>query len=493
MNETRILRVMAIDDDAPVRASLKQFDWKSVNAEWVDEANNGQDGLNKCRELRPDVVFLDIVMPIMDGLTMLSYLRDELPHVYVIILTCHQDYSYMRKAMQLGANDYILKINIDNNELFRVMKNLDQRIRLMWDGQDNDDIRKLLSRSAAFQQWWQFNNTHYVPFTGSAKVLILVLKKSILASEAFFIVNGPERELYPKIWYILDMTKLVLFFPPDISEDCFYKYAAQLAALNIELMPKIITGGIVNENSDLHKTLTDILTLIKLLFYKQPGEILESSNDKFSDLSQQEEKNLMAHWKNYPLQGRFEDFLQGFFKDWAQKQQIDPQQLKRIIVSLYIDWVGDAQSLTEQAIIEFFQTEAFSLDELIESTIECLCSGELAQNLLRWEIRTALKFINNSYKENIYLADVAMPSGLSPNYLNYLFQKYFNVTVNEYILRFRIDKAKELLRSSTEKIYEIAERIGIPNYRYFSSLFKEQTGLTPKAYQKSCMGKSNHV
>jgi two-component system response regulator YesN len=60
--------------------------------------------------------------------------------------------------------------------------------------------------------------------------------------------------------------------------------------------------------------------------------------------------------------------------------------------------------------------------------------------------------------------------------------------VSDYILRFRIEKAKEMLRSTVGKVYEIAEAVGIPNYRYFSALFKEQTGSTPKAYQKHSGG-----
>ena len=122
----------------------------------VGEAGNGLDGLAQCRELRPDIVFLDIIMPVMDGLTMFNYLREEQPQVYVVILTCHQDYPYMRKGMQLGAFDYILKVDIDNTELFRIMSNLNERIKYIWDNEDKTEINKILVQSASFQQWWRF-------------------------------------------------------------------------------------------------------------------------------------------------------------------------------------------------------------------------------------------------------------------------------------------------------------------------------------------------
>jgi two-component system response regulator YesN len=262
-------------------------------------------------------------------------------------------------------------------------------------------------------------------------------------------------------------------------------YVAGIAASFPDPYIQAVNGGILNDCKELPESLDKALSRVSLLFYKAPGELFESSDENFSPLSPEEEKKLTDQLRKYPLQGRFDDFLKGPFRLWSLKQQIPPHHLQAVIMSLYLDWVGGANTLTEQLVLPFAQMEAASVNELIENAIEFLCSSEQARELLRWELRCALRYISQSYGQNLILADVASHAGLSPNYLNYLFQKNFNITITDYILNFRMERAKEYLRTTNWKVYEVAKKVGIPNYRYFSTLFKEQIGITPKEYQKN--------
>lgn len=102
----------------------------------------------------------------------------------------------------------------------------------------------------------------------------------------------------------------------------------------------------------------------------------------------------------------------------------------------------------------------------------------------RYEIRTAIDIIEKSFCEQITLSSVAHIVGLSPNYLSRIFREEFGKSFNEFIIELRIEKAIQLLETSNLKVYEVAEAIGIPSYRYFSVLFRKRTGLTPKEYRK---------
>lgn len=90
--------------------------------------------------------------------------------------------------------------------------------------------------------------------------------------------------------------------------------------------------------------------------------------------------------------------------------------------------------------------------------------------------------VENNYANNISLAAVSELIGLTPPYLSALFKERTGQTFTEYLVSVRIRKAKELLRTGSFKIYEVAEQVGYADVRYFGEIFKKKTGLTPKEF-----------
>lgn len=100
------LRVVVIDDEAPARAKLRRYLAASDGLAWVGEAHDGPGAVGLVHRLRPDVMFLDISMPGMDGFAVLRALGDPLP-AEVVFVTAHDDYAV--KAFEVHAFDYLLK------------------------------------------------------------------------------------------------------------------------------------------------------------------------------------------------------------------------------------------------------------------------------------------------------------------------------------------------------------------------------------------------
>ena len=98
-------------------------------------------------------------------------------------------------------------------------------------------------------------------------------------------------------------------------------------------------------------------------------------------------------------------------------------------------------------------------------------------------ISIVLKYIDDNYGNFISLEKVAEVIGLNPVYLSYLFKKIKKVNFSEYLNKVRLEKAEELLIGSTLKIGEISEKVGYKDARYFSSLFKKRTGMSPNEYR----------
>jgi two-component system response regulator YesN len=102
-------KVLVVDDEVPIRESLRMFPWAKHEYELAGEAKNGREALAICEQVRPEIVLTDIVMPAMDGLQLMEELKRRNPDTQIILLTCHSDFDYVRQALLLGACDYLLK------------------------------------------------------------------------------------------------------------------------------------------------------------------------------------------------------------------------------------------------------------------------------------------------------------------------------------------------------------------------------------------------
>ena len=103
------IRVLVVDDHSVVRQGLRMFLGLDTELDVVGEAANGQEALERARQLRPDVVLMDLIMPVMDGITAIAALRLELPDTEVIALTSVLEDEKVIGAVRAGAMGYLLK------------------------------------------------------------------------------------------------------------------------------------------------------------------------------------------------------------------------------------------------------------------------------------------------------------------------------------------------------------------------------------------------
>ncbi len=122
-----MIRVLVADDENLVRKGIvNDTDWQLIGCEVIAEAANGEEGLEKALELKPDLIVSDIRMPKLDGLKMVEQVLEELPKIKVIFLTAYGDFAYAQQAIRLGACDYILK-PFEDGELEAAIQRLIQQ------------------------------------------------------------------------------------------------------------------------------------------------------------------------------------------------------------------------------------------------------------------------------------------------------------------------------------------------------------------------------
>ena len=104
------LRVLLVDDEIMIREGFKKlFDWKAHDCEVVGEAADGMEALTKIDSLLPDIVIMDINIPIMNGLKVIQMSKIKHPEMAFIIVSGYDDFAYCREALRLQITDYILK------------------------------------------------------------------------------------------------------------------------------------------------------------------------------------------------------------------------------------------------------------------------------------------------------------------------------------------------------------------------------------------------
>jgi DNA-binding NarL/FixJ family response regulator len=120
-HDSEIIKVAIADDHALFRTGVKTSLSIRKDIQMVAEAENGMQLLNLLKHIKPDVVLLDIQMPIMDGLTTLPEIKKLYPDVKVIMLSMHNDHSMITRMMEIGANSYLTK-DSDSETIYQAIR-----------------------------------------------------------------------------------------------------------------------------------------------------------------------------------------------------------------------------------------------------------------------------------------------------------------------------------------------------------------------------------
>jgi len=103
------LRVLVVDDSDAVRRGLTRLLRPQAGIEIIDEASDGQDAIRKALQHKPDVVLMDVSMPVMNGLEAARTIKHHLPSTVILMVTQFESASFAREAVSAGATGYILK------------------------------------------------------------------------------------------------------------------------------------------------------------------------------------------------------------------------------------------------------------------------------------------------------------------------------------------------------------------------------------------------
>ena len=133
-------KVLIVDDEPVIVEGLRKIvDWEKYNCVVVGTASSGKEGLEMTEKYQPDILFTDIRMPGMDGLTMIAALRSEHRNMQIVILTGYRDFEYARTALNLGVFRYLVKPS-KMKELDEAMESLTERLDKIGRSKEADEV-----------------------------------------------------------------------------------------------------------------------------------------------------------------------------------------------------------------------------------------------------------------------------------------------------------------------------------------------------------------
>ncbi|WP_379138573.1 response regulator [Paenibacillus sp. sgz500958] len=541
------MKILIADDESYMRMSLKtSLDWEAYGFQVVGDATHGEDALVKIAELKPDIVLMDIKMPIMDGLQALKKLQDWNDPPKVIILSSYKEFEYVREGMRLGALDYIHKPSLNEAGMFDTLRRA--REAIMRERKQTDEMENLRQnaervkpnmKAVFFKEWSEGAIRHTWEIEEKMKEYDVRLQEPNLVCFALQIDQFSKvRKRYKQ-----DMEYLLYFSIHNILSEVFRKfeeveffqhrqngfaifktYSSLRSAQSIyneqwnliktvqNALHKFMNINVSFGISMLHNSLLDVPIALKeaekvlesnfydnesgVFFYQAEGSAPGSI--KKEDLNKHVFEKKVQHIKQEIEKEQWDRVLvsmERLFEELRQNRQISKQEMLRIATYLHYAFIKACETESDLTIDEFPAIEEFFEAETQQQIYELLVQEaeyvqykknlNAASQKMNHKIRMVIDYIHEYYDRDLNLEELSHYVGLNHSYLSRLFKEQTGMVLIQYINQYRVNKSLDLLMNSTMKTYEIAERVGFKSTDNFYIAFKRLIGFPPNEVRKN--------
>jgi len=539
MEEYPMFKLILVDDEEEVRKGIiKRIDWASFGFDVPLEAENGREALELIEENVPDVVITDITMPIMDGLELSSVISRTYPSVKIVILTGFDEFKFAQQAIRYGVIDYILKPVIpDNiNELMAKLRKMIEE-----DIARKEDINRL--RSHYIKSLPILREKFLIQIvTGGLSSMEIDRRSKLygvnLKGDTFMVAAASiDAESMEKSGYGGDDSELGKFAVLNVSKEIIDKFPCGEAffhddnlvfilgsdekdknrlvtntisvleevRFNIEKYLKInISIGLGSMSDSIGKLKESYKNALSALEYKRligTNKIIyiedlepRSTDDIFFD---EEKENKLISSIKFGSEADILAAIRDIFGDIVRPNlSLHDYQLYFLEIVATLSRLGRKFQVDIGQMLGISNINAeiqrYTTLEEIKEWIEKICIelNKAISNRMQTKTQLLLEkakdYINKNYSDDtLSLQKLADHLYISACYLSMIFKKEAGETFLKYLVRVRIDAAKELLRNTDLRTAEIAERVGYPDINYFSFFFKKNVGMSPREYRNS--------
>lgn len=527
-------RVLLIDDEPLILAGIASLlDWEEHGCTIAGKATNGPTAYEMILEQKPDIVITDIRMPVLNGLELIEKCREAGCTFAFLVLTNLEEFDLARRALALGASDYLVKLNLSPEDLLRAlnraMENCDNMVRrqrhhlmsdrhmpVMPEYARNYFTQLLLSQDGSMapseELSAEYEHSFAILFSLRQDNICFLPGEEVMdlkqiCSQITDILGGICTRFFkaftilnynPNTFLMVGALRESRTFEETVSSFCAKANTALKTYFEITAVFGISgTGGI----QGLPEAVVQANTALEYYYYESSSPIVFYRGQQYHKSSA----------KTFNI-----NFLK---KDlsWAI-QQNDSSKLADIfgqLIGLFTERKPGKEHAASACIniytylYSFFDNEENSYQDIFPYTInvaeylnQFTCLSDILEWLGRFKsklckllndrkenrsdklVEQAKRYIGEHYTEKLSLAEIADVLNISAGHLSITFKKFTGTTLSDYIADIKISRAKELIETHKYMMYEISDMLGFDNPYYFSKVFKKVTGISPREHEK---------
>ncbi len=538
-----MLKVLIVEDERLVGLGISEF-VNEIEGFWVmDIAQDGIEAIEKIEKEEPDIVITDIRMPRMEGTELVKYLNTHYPSIRKVVLSGFDDFEYTRTAIVNGVMDYLLK-PVDDQELVKVLKRLQEDIRqeaekkeqmlrqniklknslpLLRDQFILDLMTQRYTTSEVVVEKMRYfeiepaNGQYAVVIVGINSYGLLCKKKGQDEGQLLlFIIRNITEEIVSRYTTFLSCVNggevvLAICVPEAEQNDSarFIKRVMLEVYQNLLEHVKeefsIAMGTVVEGYMVLKQSYETAYAALQHRFYKKSSSLNywdEARNKPFTRYDEvtfdgyiEKGQNIFDNSVKTGATGRLRFFLEELYT-FIEGIRLYPADAIKVFTGLQtriqIKSPDVLKAIYESYSIEYSyekSIENFSTLEGIKSYTERFYSQIITKVIHNMRskdkkmVEVAKDYVRKHYHEKITLDNIAAVTYLNPNYFCEMFKTQTGENFIDFLTRFRMEKAKELLRDVRMKTYEVSHRVGYENADYFCKVFKKVVGVSPGQYR----------
>ncbi len=519
-----MIRIMIVDDMPIFLEYLRNcIDWGAYGFEICGEAHDGKEALEMIEEDAPDIILTDITMPYVNGLELAEQVMERYPDISIILITGNNEFEYARKAVKIGVCDYIVK-PFEKEELIlsllKLQDNISRALELKTEKEEIENHRRemvlrklILSKESqeiegsAFQNQLERLNVSFC----SPYFLVCTLKFVTFRMGELEQLNNWESIISNMLKDKLEMDGtcqvfrdfensiiLLLNFKNENQMKSYKIY--ELSDLNKIIKEQLHIDAVIGV-SDFCYGITNIKTA-----YSQTLQLLarkaESSGKVFDYKKMvQEEKERYYSWEaieelNQGLEQLNKELVSQIIREELKKVTGDiNNQINTVLYTGFISILLTNLVNAGRNVDDIFGEKFMPYEDIKEMTsheerenqiisyyVQAMDYQKLNANTKsRVVMENARSYIEEHYTDpDLSIVDISKALLINQTYLRKMFKSEMNLTLSEYITKYRMGIAMRLIQETEDKLTVIAEKVGYSDVSYFSKCFKKFYGITPK-------------
>ncbi len=500
-----MVEILIVDDEKiernGIRFLLKQ---QGIQAQ-IREAVNGQKALEALAQQSADILLTDIKMPFMDGLQLVEKAVALYPEMKMVIFSGYGEFEYARKAMKAGVNSYILK-PVDPEEfritLEQVMKELaDEKLERELQEKSRNYLQEhilltLINGLGREEVVREVGDASSITFVDDYCCMMLIeFEYDVFGQKNVDFTEQIQQKCDVCFQYLnLNPQQCVLFFGQrDMERMDVAKQLAQVVEGTYGERCYIAVGEFFEAGVDLAAQYDNLETLMEDKFYLLEDRIfIENAGEEQGSLSQIDDDTLMKQIRQdikmkdmVGLRQHFERMCEKYQSKKNFSQVYVKFVFSNLMKDIYETLPETAGNELNQEVDRLYRTNDFAeVIEIINHGIHQLEeSFAVNPQMMHREIETVKQYIYANFDKELSVDMLADQVYMAPSYLSHIFKKETGQNLSKFIKALRMEKAKQMLEETHNKIVNISYAVGYPNVSYFCQSFREYYGVSPQKYR----------